>query len=224
MAKILLEKTDYYTNKAPRLPICICIDNSSSVLSSKFPDINEFIKNVIEYIDSNVECKTKVQLCIVAFNSEAEVISDFAAVDGTLYSVCYTANAPDLEKGIKKCIQLLNDRLRVYVEESISYYLPELLILSSGESSTDIEHIAQRLRIAQSAKKLAVTPFKIAKNDTDTLNKLTTDGIVYTELNDFTKIFECLKSGLELLSASSAAACKTLKSQAVGWEQLVEKR
>ena len=105
-------------------------------------------------------------------------------------------------------------------KKGISYYLPELLLLSSGISTTDITETASRLCAAQNSKYLSVMPFKIGEGTTAELEKLTESKKVYTiEYKDFSKLFDCMKSSIELLSASSAAARNSLESQMVGWEQ-----
>ena len=131
---------------------------------------------------------------------------------------------PNLEAALKKCIELINGVRNIYKLESISHYLPELFVLGSGESTSDITEMAQGLNNAQRENKLSVMPFKISENDSDVLSSLSYDGVVYTKTSDLPKVFECLKGGLEMLSASSASAVSSLKAQKVGWDQFKEKR
>ncbi len=224
MSILLREENDYSTNKAPRLPICICIDTSSAVPMSTLEDIKAFLKMISAYIMENSECRAKVQLCVVTFGETATVIKNFGAVEDTDYELTANAGEPDLTAALTKCVALLNERIRVYKSESISHYLPEVLLLSSGRSTSDISEIAKKLCVAQLSNRLSILPFHIVDNDSALLSDLTNDGIVYTELSNFTNIFHCLKSSLGLLSASSATACASLKSQAVGWDQFVKER
>ena len=220
MAKIFLEQTDYNTNKTPRLPICICIDSSNMVSEMNLVEIGAFINDLSTHILNNIVCAAKVQFCIVTFAEKTEVISDFKAVDGTPLSLKSVDQQPNLDAALKKCADLFNAQIDTYRKKGISYYLPELLLLSSGISTTDITETASRLCAAQNSKYLSVMPFKIGEGTTAELEKLTESKKVYTiEYKDFSKLFDCMKSSIELLSASSAAARNSLESQMVGWEQ-----
>lgn len=220
MAKIFLEQTDYNTNKTPRLPICICIDASSMVSHINLAEISSFINELSSHILNNIECAAKVQFCIVAFADKPEIISEFKAVDNTNFTLIRSDQQPNLDAALKKCADLFNAQIDTYRKKGISYYLPELLLISSGASTTDITETANRLRIAQNSKFLSVMPFKIGEGSTAELEKLTESQKVYTiEYKDFSKLFDCMKSSIELLSASSAAARNSLESQMVGWEQ-----
>ncbi len=225
MAVLFRIDNDYSTNKAPRIPVCICIDTSKNIPSDKFDEFNFFLEMVAEHISENAELKAKVQLCVVSYNQNPSVITDFTAVEGATFSLptIKEEREADLSAALQKCVELINARIKLYKTESISHYLPQLLILSSGVSTTDITDIAQRLTLAQLSNKLCVLPFQITENQNSLLEKLTDDGIVYTDVTDFQKIFNCLKSGLELLSTSSASAGKNLKSQAIGLNQFIKK-
>ncbi len=224
MAKIFLEQTDYNTNKTPRLPICICIDVSSKVSAINLTEITTFINDLSNHILNNIECASKVQLCVVAFANKTEIVSGFKAVDATPFTVTGSEEQPDLDTALRKCADLFNAQIETYREKGISYYLPELLLISSGVTTTDITETANRLRNAQNSKYLSLMPFKIGEAPAIELEKLTESGRVYTiEHKDFSKLFDCMKSGIELLSASSAAACNSLESQMVGWEQFFKK-
>ncbi len=183
-------------------------------------EISSFINDLSNHILNNIECAAKVQFCIVAFADKPEVISDFKAVSNTTFTIKRIDQQPNLEAALKKCADLFNAQIDTYRKKGISYYLPELLLLSSGVSTTDITQTATRLRDAQNAKYLSVMPFKIGEGTTAELEKLTESQKVYTiEYKDFSKLFDCMKSSIELLSASSAAARNSLESQMVGWEQ-----
>lgn len=224
MSTIVRIESDYSKNKVPRIPILICIDASSAVENSEMKKINSFLKNISNYILENSECKAKVQLCVVTFSEDIDIVKAFGPVDTSDYDVKIRKGEPDLAGALDKCIRLFNEIIKTYNSESISHYLPELLVLSSGKSSTDITAIAKRLRNAQRANHLSVMPFGISDNDDiSLLRSLTDDDIVYTEMTSYKEVFECLKSGLELLSVSSATACATLKSSAIGLNEFIKK-
>lgn len=224
MATLFRVGNDYSTNKAPRIPVCICIDTSKeNVPGDRIEDLNCFLEMVTEHINSNSELKAKVQLCVLSYGEETTLISDFSSVDNKHYTLSSSTGAPDLCKAINKYFELMNARIRLYKAESISHYLPQLVLLSSGKSSTDVTEIAKRLCLAQLSNKLCVLPFQIIDNDSDLLTKLTDDGVVYTEITNFERIFNCLKSGLELLSTSSASAGKSLKSHAITLNKVFKK-
>ncbi len=214
MAVLFRIDNDFSTNKAPRIPICICIENSKYIFSEKINEFNSFLSMVTEYIAENSELKAKVQLAIISYGSKPTVITDFTAVGGAEFKIPERKEdeEPDLYLALQKFKELINARIKLYRSESISHYLPQLLIMSSGHSVTDIKGVAAQL----TSNKLSVLPFQTTDNPDSVLKDLTVDGFVYTDETDFVKIFNCLKSGLELLSTSSASAGKSLKDTAVG--------
>lgn len=224
MATLLLTKTDYNTNKNPRLPLCICIDTSDNVRRSLLPEVQNVINSLKDFILSDSEYQSKIQLCVVCYGKETKVISNFVSLNENSNFIIEEINGePDLKNAITKCVGLLNNQLATYTEKGIRFYLPELLILSSGKTSTDIGDISERLCKAQNKKKLCVMPFVLGEGDGKEISRLTEDKQVYSNVNDFGLFFNCLKNSIEQLSSSSAAACESLKSQACGWDHFCKK-
>ena len=225
MATLLLTKNDYNTNKNPRLPICLCIDTSDNIRRSLLPEIQNLINSLKNFILSDSEYQSKIQLCIICYSADIKVISDFISVtNDSNFILEESKGEPNLNNAIAKCINLLNSQLLTYAEKGIRFYLPELLILSSGKTSTDITEISERLCRAQSEKKLCVMPFIVGEESGEQLSSLTDDRVVYSNVNDFGLLFSCLKNSIEQLSSSSAAACESLKTQTSGWEDFNKKR
>ena len=224
MATLFRIEHDYSTNKAPRIPICICVDTSNEVSADVVKEMNSVLQMINEYINDNSELKAKVQLCVLSFGEKTTVVSDFAAVSNEACRLPTVGGEPKLALALNKFLELIIARVRLYRSENISHYLPQLLVLSSGKSATDITEVAKRLNLAQLSNKLCVLPFLITDNDSSLLNTLTDDGFVDPDYTNFEAVFNCLKSGLEILSTSSASAGKTLKSNAETFTNQFNKR
>ncbi len=217
MEKLLIDESSLFTNKNLRLPLCICYDVSSKVKESLLPDVDNRINDLLDFIYNNVECRSKTDVAIVTYAYSPQLRRGFELIkEGESFSSSSEKSEPDLNGALNFCVELINDRLDEYELTDVRYYQPEILLLSSGESSCDVT-VAPRLICAQEQRLLSVIPIRLGDGSTQLLRELTADKAVFTDVGNFQNLFECLKKSISQVSSSSAVVCEGLKEQAINW-------
>ncbi|MBL8814107.1 MAG: VWA domain-containing protein [Planctomycetaceae bacterium] len=179
------------SDPSPRLPVCFLIDCSFSmqvvqggtrtgervardgniydvVKGGSSPRITEVIRGFEGFINdilNDTRAKSSVEIAIVTFSNKVAIERDFGPVDTGLKSLQFNAMGDGTRLGlaVKTGLQMLDRRKEDYSEYSISYYQPQLIILTDGEAtdkevcSEQARHVQQRMQKG----KLISLPFLI---------------------------------------------------------------
>ena len=63
-----IQADDLVENPTPRLPVCLCLDTSGSMLGDKINELLEGVKLFYDTIDEDDDTHDSVEVSIVAFN------------------------------------------------------------------------------------------------------------------------------------------------------------
>ena len=182
---------DLIMNTASRIPVCLCIDTSSSMLQivdgeviqtgkTEFRDgktwniveggitlldkVNDGIKAFCDAIENNEQAKLSCELAVVTFDDVATCVHDFASVDAYRgFQITDVGDNTAMSAGINQAIRILEERKRQYKINGVDYYQPWLVLFTDGDSSEDITAIQQKTMQMSMSKKLSV--FTLALTD-----------------------------------------------------------
>ncbi len=193
---MVVRQKDLVTNPTTRLPVCLCLDTSSSmgrVISGDFQStgetfykdgqqwesviggttaIDELNKGVSMFFDAIKEdevAKYAVELAIVSFDSTSEKVLDFANIDRQESPILTTNGCTNMGAGISLALDLLEKRKQEYSDKGVDYYQPWLVLMSDGEPTDDINNAVNKVQGLISDKKLTVFSVAIG-NDADISN------------------------------------------------------
>lgn len=157
---------------ARKLAIMALVDRSWS-MENCIPELNEAINLFIASIGELDETKYVVELGVIAFNDNVELIEPIGAIDdmyiGEFEAEGYTSMGAAIEMGIK----YLEERRKVYKENGQSFYVPWLCLFTDGQPTDDTTNAIAKCKKLQRARKLVVMPFGIGDNyDGDTLKEI----------------------------------------------------
>lgn len=157
----LMRMEDLLDNPTPRIPICLCLDTSSSMLRvvggetvstgrTVFQDgkewniveggitaLNELQEGVDHFYQAITEdevARYGAEICVVTFDSKAKTLMDYATVDLQPDSPKLTADGDTkMGEGVNLALDLLEERKNDYKEAGVDYYQPWLVLMTDGE-------------------------------------------------------------------------------------------
>lgn len=170
----LLRMEDLLDNPTPRIPICLCLDTSSSMLRivegetvstgeqvykdgrtwnvvsggiSALKKLEEGVRHFYQAINDDEVARYGAEICVVTFDSTVRTLSDYATVD-------IVSSAPELKangntamgEGVQHALDLLEDRKKQYQEAGVDYYQPWLVLMTDGEPNGSQEVLEETIQ------------------------------------------------------------------------------
>ncbi|ORU00832.1 von Willebrand factor type A domain protein [Anaerovibrio sp. JC8] len=182
----MLRIDDLVNNPTARVPICLCLDTSDSMLAvegdcvqtgetvfrdgkmwnivtggtTRLEELEKGIELFYQAIREDEVAVFSAEICIVTFNNKATCVLDFANIDRQ-------AEIPELEangdtymgEGVNLALDLLEKRKKEYQDAGVDYYQPWLVLMTDGEpngNATELENAVKRTVNMVNDKKLTV--------------------------------------------------------------------
>ncbi len=134
-----LREEDLITNPATRLPVCLCLDTSSSMFGEPIDELNRGVEYFFEAIKEDEIARYSVELSIVTFSSTAEKILDFANIDRQTFNPLSASGSTSMGEGVNLALDLLQQRKKEYSDKGVDYYQPWLVLMTDGYPTDNIE-------------------------------------------------------------------------------------
>lgn len=157
----LMRMEDLLDNPTPRVPICLCLDTSSSMLRvvsgetvntgrtvfkdgrewnvveggiSALDELQEGVNHFYKAIAEDEVARYAAEICVVTFDSTAKSLVDYSTIDIQPNPPKLTANgATCMGEGVNLALDLLEQRKNEYKEAGVDYYQPWLVLMTDGE-------------------------------------------------------------------------------------------
>lgn len=156
---------DLVENPTPRVPVSLCIDTSGSMMGEKILELIAGIKLFYDAIDEDDDAHDSAEVSVVAFNSGADLVQDFASVEGLNRDISITPSGlTHLGEGVNLALDTLERRKATYSNSGVLYYQPWLVLMTDGQPNGDkqaLERAVERVGYLVAEKKLTVFPIGI---------------------------------------------------------------
>lgn len=227
MSYDLIRIEDLVNNPTPRIPICLCLDVSSSMGGAPISELNEGVRIFYDAIRNDEMAVHSAEICIVTFGDKVECLADFASLEiqkqcPTLYASGYTPMGEAMNLGL----DLLEKRKNEYKERGVDYYQPWIVLMTDGGPNGDeneLQRAISRTVELVSAKKLTIFPIGIGNNaDMSVLAKFSPNRspLKLKGLN-FNKFFTWLSQSVSIVSQSTPGDAVKLDIDGIkGWVDL----
>lgn len=157
----LMRMEDLLDNPTPRIPICLCLDTSSSmnrVVGGETVDTGRTVYedgrqwNIVEggitalhelqdgvnhfysAIADDEVARYGAEICVVTFNDRVITLNDYATIDIEPSPPILEAKGETLMgEGVNLALDLLEERKNEYREAGVDYYQPWLVLMTDGE-------------------------------------------------------------------------------------------
>ena len=163
-AMTLEDAIGFAENPEPRCPLVLLLDVSGSMSrNNKIDNLNEGIKILKDELEKDDLTKLRVEVAIVSFGQEVNVVQDFVTVDEFKAPTLTTDGQTMMGTGINKALDMVNERKNVYKEQHIGYYRPWVFMITDGVPQGEEEEIIEEAsqRINQMEDEKAVTFFAV---------------------------------------------------------------
>ena len=231
----LMRMEDLVDNPSNRVPICLCLDTSDSMLRvvggetratgrTEFRDgktwnvveggitalqeLQDGVNQFFAAIAADDTAKYSAEICIVTFDSKANLLADYATVD-------LEPNPPKLTtrgdthmgEGVMLALELLEERKEEYKRAGVDYFQPWLVLMTDGQPNGDpalLQEAIERTSSLVNDRKLTIFPIGIGPEaDLQTLNKFSpTRPALRLKGMNFGEFFEWLSSSVSAVSSS----------------------
>ena len=119
---MVLRQQDLVSNPTTRLPVCLCLDVSSSMNGSSIQELSKGVEYFFEAIKSDEIARYSVELSIVVFQSNATVILDFANIDRQRIPSLTANGLTSMGGGVNLALDTLEQRKREYSNKGVDYF------------------------------------------------------------------------------------------------------
>jgi len=180
--------------------LCVfLLDTSGSMHENgKIDKLNGGLSQFYADILSNSSLAERVEVGLVTFDSEVKTIQEPALCDAFSIPTLTAYGATDMEGGVLKAIEIVNDRKKYYNDNAIPSKRPWIVMISDGDASVD--NIKAKVKQEGNEKRYFFLP--IAADDganMDTLNSLATDKAYKLKNLKFSDFFKWLSRSIEII-------------------------
>jgi uncharacterized protein YegL len=193
---------EFAMNPEPRCPCVLLLDVSGSMSGAPIAELNSGLRALQNALKENPLARLRVDLAIVAFESEVSLVQDFISAEDFVAPTLETGTYTSMGLAIDYGLQLLRERKREYRDHGIPYYRPWLFVITDG-APTDGEtfpQAVQRLRAEEQAKGVSTFAVGVQGADLSTLALLGERAPLMLNGLDFEKLFVWLSNSLTRVS------------------------
>lgn len=229
---MVLRQQDLVSNPTTRLPVCLCLDISGSMNRTEsgtptgekeFIDgqwwdiveggttaIEELTKGIgyfYEAIKSDEIAKYSVELAVVVFNDDAEIVLDFANIDRQEVPSLIASGETSMGKGVNLALDILEQRKKEYSSKGVDYFQPWMVLMTDGYPTDDTTASISRVKKLSKSKKLTLFSVSVGHGaDIEILKQFSTiknDMVLkVTSPKHFKEFFEWLSQSVTVASGS----------------------
>jgi uncharacterized protein YegL len=190
------------SNPEPRCPCVLLLDVSGSMSGAPINELNAGLHAFKEGLCDEV-ARLRVEVAIITFGPVA-VKQDFVSASQFEPPLLQSEGDTPMGAAINLALDKIDERKQLYKDSGISYYRPWVFLITDG-GPTDgnvWQTAAQRVREAESQKKLVFFAIGVAGAEMNTLRQLSVREPVRLQGLEFQKMFLWLSSSLANVSRS----------------------
>ncbi|MBV9389002.1 MAG: VWA domain-containing protein [Chroococcidiopsidaceae cyanobacterium CP_BM_ER_R8_30] len=197
---------EFAENPEPRCPCVLLLDASGSMNGAPIDALNAGLHTFKEELNRDDIAKKRVEVAIVSFNSEVEVVQDFVTADQFDPPTLVAGGLTHMGSGIHKALDLVQDRKAQYRNNGVAYYRPWVFLITDGEpqgeSDNVVEAAAQRLQQEEESQRVAFFAVGVEDANLTRLSQI----VVRTPLKlkglNFQEMFIWLSASMQRVSQS----------------------
>ncbi len=207
-------------NPTKRVPVCLCLDISSSMDGEPIRQLNEGVKLFYEAINDDEMAKQAADVCIVTFGGTANCVQDFQSIADEIAPQFSSGGGTPMGEAVNMAMDLLDDRKKEYQDNGTEYFQPWLVLITDGEPTDSFTQAAQRTSDLANNKKLTIFPIGVDGCNLNTLEKFSPKRkpIMLKGLN-FKEFFQWLSQSVAITSHSKPGEAINLPDNS-GWGEL----
>ncbi len=208
-------------NPTKRVPVCLCLDTSSSMDGDPISELNDGVRAFYDAINDDDVAKSAADVCIVTFGYNGVVENQgFQSIDGEIAPSFYAGGNTPMGAAVEKALDLLESRKSEYRNSGVDYFQPWLVIITDGAPTDNIDRAASRSSDMANNGKLTIFPIGVGGANMDTLRRFSPKrNPMKLKGLHFKEFFEWLSKSISITSRSRAGDSVNLPDTS-GWGTL----
>ena len=196
-------------NYEQKCPLVLVLDVSYSMQGNAIAQLNKGLQGFKEQIQNDAIASSRLDLCIVTFSDDAEVIQDFDLISNIDMPHLEVKSSTALVDGVNQGISQLEARKQWYKSTGQTYYRPYLVLMTDGypNSDQDIPKLASDLDSLVNDKRLNFWAFAVGDDiDMSFLQeRLAPKGSLVQKLKgvNFVSFFQWLSASMSTIAGSN---------------------
>lgn len=164
----LLRREDLVNNPTARVPVCLCLDISGSMVGDPIDELNKGVRLFYDAINEDEVAAYSAEISIVTFGgTKAECLADFASLQLQPQPPVLSAyGMTPMGEAVNLGLDLLEKRKDEYKDAGVDYFQPWLVLMTDGQPNGDNREFSRAVnRTVElvNAKKLTVFPIGIGR-------------------------------------------------------------
>ena len=197
---------EFAENPEPRCPCILLLDTSGSMQGEAINSLNEGLDTFKQELNQDNLAKKRVEVAIVSFNSEVEVVQDFVTADEFEPPTLKAYGLTHMGAAILQALDMLEIRKAQYRAHGVAYYRPWLFLITDGEpqgeSDSVVEQAAQRLKDDEANKRVTFFAVGVEAANMTRLSQISTPHPLKLKGLNFKELFIWLSASMQLVSQS----------------------
>lgn len=200
------EVVEFAENPEPRCPCVLLLDTSGSMQGDAIAALNQGLESFREELTKNSLASRRVEVAIVTFDSQVQVVQDFVTADQFQPPELTAQGLTTMGAGIHKALDLLQERKSQYRSNGIAYYRPWVFMITDGEPQGEfedvIEQAAQRLQMDETNKRVAFFSVGVENANMTRLGQIGVRAPLKLKGLNFVEMFVWLSASMSAVSHS----------------------
>ena len=203
----LEEAVEFAENPEPRCPCVLLLDNSGSMQGEAINALNEGLRIFQEELNHDNLAKKRVEVAIVTFNSEVEVVQDFVTADEFEPPTLSAQGLTQMGGAILQGLDILEIRKAMYRANGVAYYRPWIFLITDGEpqgeSDSVVEQATRRIGDSEAGKRVAFFAVGVEEANMTRLSQIVVRQPLKLKGLNFRELFIWLSASMQQVSQSS---------------------
>lgn len=203
----LEEAVEFAENPEPRCPCVLLLDNSGSMQGEPINALNDGLRIFKHELERDNLAKKRVEVAIITFNSEVEVVQDFVTADEFEPPSLTAQGLTQMGGAILQALDLLEVRKAMYRANGVAYYRPWIFLITDGESQgepdTVVEQAQERIKDDETNKRVAFFAVGVEEANMMQLGQIVVRQPLKLKGLNFKELFIWLSASMQQLSQSA---------------------
>ncbi len=200
------EAVEFAENPEPRCPCVLLLDTSGSMQGTPIEALNEGLRAFKEDLMKNSLASRRVEVAVVAFDSDVKVVQDFVTADSFAPLILTAQGLTCLGAGIYRALDMIQARKALYRTHGVAYYRPWIFMITDGEPQGEPEQIVeqakQRIKEDEANKRVAFFPVGVENANMTCLSQISVRTPIKLKGLNFTEMFLWLSASMSAVSYS----------------------
>lgn len=201
------EAVEFAENPEPRCPCVLLLDTSGSMQGEAINALNEGLRTFKEELNRDNLAKKRVEVAIITFNTQVEVVQDFVTADEFDAPTLAAEGLTQMGEAILQTLDMLEIRKAMYRANGITYYRPWIFLITDGEPQGEaesvVEQATQRIKDDEVNKRVAFFAVGVEEANITRLSQIVVRQPLKLKGLNFKELFIWLSASMQQVSQSS---------------------